>query len=199
MPLLVFALNQPAALPMASVQTTAVAVTSSRPAPALGPFPTSEYIETVNRFARGPGLGLQFGNWGKGGHLGLRTDIPFGWHYGQYCGLRLGANAVLPLHETNRADPVVFGAAELFGRSPVIYGLVRFYGGGGLHFGGSPKPVHGGRTFGFSGGGHAGIEFFAAPYWSFTLEIGGQSGLHPSKYDAGFQVNSGMVFYFHRT
>lgn len=167
--------------------------------PALGPLPTAEYIETVNRFARTPGIGLQVGPWGRGGVLGLRTDIPFGWSFGQYCGLRLGVNFVMPLHASDVGDPLLFGAGELFGRSPVIMGLARFYGGGGAHLGGSVVTTHGGKKLGVSGGGFFGLELFAAPTTSFNVEIGGQYGLHPSRYDAGLQVTGGMAFHFWRS
>ena len=112
--------------------------------------------------------------------------------------MRLQGTFVQPPARAPSWDPVVFGGLELFGRSPVMGGVVRIYGGGGVFAGGRPLPTSRGRAWGISGGGHMGIEAFAAPRMSFSVEIGGQAPVHALAYDAGASVMGGVNFYFGR-
>jgi len=98
----------------------------------------------------------------------------------------------------NRWDPALFGGAEFFGRTPVMAGLLRMYGGGGLFFGGRPLPTPEGATYGLGGGGHFGLEAFLNPRMSFTFEVGGQAPVHGLSHDAGAHVLGGVHFYFGR-
>jgi hypothetical protein len=165
----------------------------------VAPVLDQAYSTRVNRRARGLGFGLRQGLWGPGNFAqSLHLDIPFGRVIGQFFGMRVHATFVHPPHDTPGWDPTLFGGVELFGRSPVIGGVVRIYGGGGLFVGGRPLPTSLGRHWGISGGGHMGIEAFAAPMMSFSVEVGGQGNVHALGYDAGPSVMGGINFYFGR-
>jgi hypothetical protein len=167
------------------------------PAPEpIAPVPDESYSLRVNRAARGLGLGIRQGLWGSGFGQALHVDIPFGKRVGQFFGMRLQGTISHPLRE--RWDPVVFGGVELFGRSPVIGGIARIYGGGGVFAGGRPRPTDEGRVWGVSGGGHLGLELFAAPRMSFSVEIGGQGPVHALGLDAGPSVMGGINFWLGR-
>jgi hypothetical protein len=169
------------------------------PEPAA-PVPDAAYTRRVNWIARGVGVGIRQGLWGAGFGQSLHVDVPFGRRVGQFAGLRVHGMVVHPtsLVDYDRYDPVVFGALELFGRSPVMAGLVRLYGGGGVFAGGRPRPTAQGRAWGIAGGGHLGIEFFAWPRSSFSVEIGGQGPVHALDLDAGASVLGGINFYLGR-
>jgi hypothetical protein len=169
------------------------------PKPVLGPRATEAYFEEVNRYARGPNIGVEFGLWGTGMVNGLKTDIPWGKRVGQFLGTRLSFRYFTPLRYEGTFDPLLFATVEVFGRSPVLMGVVRLYGGGGVFFGGRPAPQNPGDAFGVTGGGHLGFEFFLTRKMSFTLELGGQGPMHVENYDAGLSVLGGVVFYFVRT
>lgn len=167
------------------------------PAPdPVAPVLDADHSLRVNRAARGLGIGLRQGLWGSGFGQGLHLDIPFGLRVGQFFGLRVHGVIVHPLRDT--WDPVVFGGVELFGRSPVMGGIVRLYGGGGVFAGGRPRPTDEGRHWGISGGGHLGIEAFAAPRLAFAVEIGGQGAVHALGLDAGPSVMGGIHVYLGR-
>ncbi|MCA9714450.1 MAG: hypothetical protein H6713_14355 [Myxococcales bacterium] len=168
-------------------------------APVIGPMPTKEYVTEVNRYARGPNLGVEFGMWGTGMINGLKTDIGWGKRLGQFLGTRVSFRYFTPLRFEGAFDPLLFASVELFGRSPVLMGVARLYGGGGVFFGGRPSPQSPGDAFGVTGGGHMGFEFFLNRKFSFTLELGGQGPMHVRSYDAGVSVVGGVVFYFVRT
>ncbi|MEM6995778.1 MAG: hypothetical protein AAF721_35035 [Myxococcota bacterium] len=168
----------------------------------VAPVPDRDYSLRVNRRARGLGIGFSQGLWGRGFGQTLRFDIPFGRRVGQFFGARL-AGTIVHAESTladgaKRWDPSVFGAVELFGRSPVMGGIVRVYGGGGLHFGGRPVPTPQGAKVAVGGGGHMGIEAFASPRVAFSVEIGGQRGVHGLGHDGGASVMGGVNLYFGR-
>jgi hypothetical protein len=163
--------------------------------PVLGPLPTPEYIEAVNRRGRGFGIGADMGVWGTGFGQGLHVDVPFGWDIGQFFGLRLRGVFAHGSPEAAAFDPVVLGGAELFGRGPVMMGIVRVYGGGGIHVGGRPSPDGGGEKSGLSGGGHIGLEAFSTPGFAGFVEVGGQGAIHPGGIDAGPSVMAGGRLY----
>ena len=168
----------------------------------VAPVLDAEYSRAVNRRARGLGIGLHQGLWGSGFGQRLHLDVPFGRRIGQFMGLRVQGTLVhLESDLANgdqRWDPVAFGGLELFGRSPVMGGIVRLYGGGGVYGGGRPLPTAQGRRYGIGGGGHMGIEAFASPLMSFSVEIGGQSPVHGLGLDGGASVMGGINFYFGR-
>jgi hypothetical protein len=182
--------------------TTLLLSTMMMSAPERGPEPVApvadqEYSLKVNRAARGVGFGYANGLWGRGFAQRLHLDIPFGRRIGQFFGLRLQGTFV---HSgvDDRYDPVAFGGLELFGRSPVIAGIVRMYGGGGVFAGGRPLPNDEGRPWGVGGGGHLGIEAFISPRMAFAVEVGGQSHVHSLGLDSGASVMGLVNFYFGR-
>jgi hypothetical protein len=171
-------------------------------APHRGPEPVAPVLDAawsrdVNRRARGLGLGMRQGLWGRSFAQALHLDVPFGRRVGQFFGLRL-QGIIVHAGEGHRYDGVVMGGLELFGRSPVMGGVVRLYGGGGVWAGGRIAPTSEGRTWGVAGGGHLGIEAFAAPSLAFAVEIGGQSPVHALGYDGGPSVMGGIHVYFGR-
>jgi hypothetical protein len=181
--------------------TTSVTVETRKPHktrqrsddPVLGPMPTREYVEGMNRRARGVGLGYDNGLWGQGFMQGLKVDIPFGKRVGQFLGLRVRSMFV---HTTEDAyDPVINSGLELFGRGPVFYGIVRMYGGGGCWIGIRPVPTDEGGTWAITGGGHVGFELFYVSRSSFTFEFGGQGSGHHLDLDAGASVVAGVALY----
>src|SRR5688572_11096251 len=104
---------------------------------ARGPEPVAPVLDPayslrVNRRARGVGVGLRQGLWGEGFGQSLHVDIPFGRRVGQFFGMRLHGTTLHPPHRTPGYDPVLFGGVEMFGRSPVVGGIIRLYGGGGV-------------------------------------------------------------------
>lgn len=180
---------------VASVALPLLALAFSDPAP-VAPVPDAAYSEKVNRAARGVGVGFSQGLWGSGFGQRLHLDIPFGRRVGQFFGLRVQGTFVHP--KRGGYDPVAFGGLELFGRSPVMGGIARIYGGGGIFAGGRPLPTAEGRRYGLAGGGHMGIEVFASPRMSFSVEVGGQGPVHALALDAGGSVMGGFNFYFGR-
>ncbi len=199
------------ALPLFAVAPTADAVGDSTSTASAsephGPEPVAPVIDRayslrVNRRARGVGIGLRQGLWGSAFGQSLHIDVPFGRRVGQFVGARVQATIAHSVSETTdggeRWDPVTFGGLELFGRSPVMGGIVRIYGGGGLFVGGRPVPTSEGKQFGIGGGGHMGIEAFASERMSFSVEVGGQSPIHALGHDAGASVMGGIQFYFGR-
>ncbi len=181
------------------LHTTLAAVPAPEP---VAPVPDQEYSTAVNRRARGFGLGFSQGYWGGAFGQSLRADIPFGKRVGQFFGLRVHGTVVHSRSTLDdgreRYDPSIFGGVELFGRSPVIGGIVRAYGGGGVFAGGRPLPTPDGSNYGIGGGGHMGIEAFLNPSMSFSIEVGGQAPVHALDHDAGAHVMGGMTFYFGR-
>jgi len=175
----------------------AFAEPTARPEP-VAPVLDREHSLRVNRRARGLGIGVSQGLWGRSFTQQLRLDIPFGVRVGQFFGLRAHGTFVHSAPGDAAFDPVVFGGLELFGRSPVMGGVVRIYGGGGVFAGARPNPTDRGRRWGISGGGHMGIEAFASPRMSFSVEIGGQGNVHALGLDAGPSVMGGVNFYFGR-
>ena len=168
----------------------------------VAPVLDRSYSLSVNRRARGIGIGMHQGFWGRGFGQRLHLDVPFGRRVGQFFGARVSGTMVHLQSPTadggERWDPSVFGGVELFGRSPVMGGIVRVYGGGGVYFGGRPVPTAEGARFAVGGGGHMGIEAFAAPRVSFSIEIGGQSPIHGLMRDGGASAMGGVNIYFGR-
>lgn len=163
----------------------------------VAPMLDRDYVVRVNRRARGVGVGIHQGLWGSGFGQSLHLDVPFGRRVGQFFGARL-TGTIVHSAAGERYDPVGFGGVELFGRSPVMGGIVRLYGGGGVTFGGRLRPDAAGQRFGVSGGGHMGIEAFANPRMSFSVEVGGQGAVHEAGLDAGASVMGGVNFWFGR-
>lgn len=169
--------------------------------PARGPEPVAPvadaaYSQAVNRSARGLGLGIHQGLYGSAFAQRLHLDVPFGRRVGQFFGLRV--QGTVGYNVRGAFDPVAFGGVELFGRSPVMGGLVRIYGGGGVFVGGRFAPRVEGARLGVAGGGHMGIEAFATPRMSFSVEVGGQAPVHALGLDAGASVMGGINLYFGR-
>jgi len=173
----------------------------------IGPEPVAPVLDKaysvkVNRRARGLGLGIRQGFWGQGFGQSLHMDVPFGRRSGQFVGARIQGTIVhtdSPQADGGeRWDPVTFGGVELFGRSPVMGGIVRMYGGGGVYIGGRPVPTSEGKQWGLGGGGHLGIEAFINPMMSFSIEIGGQGPVHALGHDGGASAMGGINFYFGR-
>lgn len=157
-------------------------------------LPSPDYVAKVNHRATRVGLGIDMGLWGTGFGQGVKADIPFGSDIGRYWGMRLRYTMAQGA-ATNDFDSVMFGGLELFGRSPVMLGLIRVYGGGGVYAGARPSVSDGTRRAGVSGGGHMGIEVMSSHWMSFTLEVGGQGPVHVHRIDAGPSIMGGMMFY----
>lgn len=168
----------------------------------VAPVLDKDYSVAVNRRARGVGLGFSQGLWGRGFGQSLRVDVPFGRRVGQFFGLRAHGTVVHGksprVDGTDRWDGVVLGGLELFGRSAVMGGVVRAYGGGGVYAGGRPQPTATGAQFGLTGGGHMGVEVFVTPRNAFSIEVGAQGPVHALGLDAGARVVGGWSIYFGR-
>lgn len=162
----------------------------------VAPVADAAYSQAVNRSARGVGLGLDQGLYGSAFGQRLHLDVPFGRRVGQFFGLRVQGTVAYAVR--GAFDPVALGGLELFGRSPVMGGIVRIYGGGGVFVGGRFAPLVEGSRFGIAGGGHMGIEAFGTSRMSFSVEIGGQGPVHAQGLDAGASVLGGINFYFGR-
>ncbi|MCX4239273.1 hypothetical protein OEB96_01510 [Paraliomyxa miuraensis] len=197
MPLLLSSLVSFASTPAGSTDASEVIATDPIPnaeAPRpdiVAPMPDARYSVMVNRRARGVGLGFHQGLWGRGLGQSLHLDVPFGRRTGQFFGMRL-AGTVVHGEAEGRYDPVGFGHVELFGRSPVIAGVVRAYGGGGVLIGGRLHPEITGPRYGLAGGGHFGLEAFIAPRVSISMEVGAQGPVHALGLDAGARVVGGV-------
>jgi hypothetical protein len=174
-----------------ALTTFAAALASAQPAPA-----EERREERVVEHAQNPGIGTDWGLWGSGFAQSVHLDVPlFGGRSGAF-GIRPRGVIVYQPATSSRFDPSVFGDLELFGRGPVLLGLARLYGGGGVFLGAAPNAqLAKDRNLRVSGGGHMGIELFASPYNSFYVEVGGQAPLHPSRFDAGASVMGGITFY----
>ncbi len=194
--LLVLSAADVAGPPAPAVATEGPAVATAEPAP-IGVFRPGQ-INWIQRRWSGVGVGYDNGLWG--GHYGqsLKVSLPFGRRLGQFMGLRLRVGAVHYHNADNHYDPVLNFGGELFGRSPVWWGVLRVYGGGGLWAGIRPNPTAEGRDMAFGGGGHFGVEAFASPFMSFTFEIGGQAPGHDLGIDGGGSAMGGVMFYFGR-
>jgi hypothetical protein len=173
---------------------------AARPkAPSLGALPTPAHVDRINRMWRGVGVGFDLGLWGRA-HLAqsLKIDIPFGWRVGQFFGVRV--RETMAYTDTTAGldtvdDPVLNSGVELFGRGPVLLGVLRVYGGGGAWVGVRLTPTDVGRSWSIGGGGHFGVEFALAPRASLQFEFGGQAPGHALGYDAGASVMAGVMIY----
>jgi hypothetical protein len=163
----------------------------------VAPVLDRDYVVAVNRRARGVGIGFRQGVWGSGFGQALHVDLPFGRRVGQFFGARV-TGTVVHGEVDDRYDPVAFGGLELFGRSPVMGGVVRAYGGGGVFAGGRLHPRIEGARYGIAGGGHVGLEAFVGPRVSFSIEVGGQGPVHALGLDAGASVMGGVNLWFGR-
>lgn len=165
--------------------------------PELGPLPTAAHTEDINRRWRGLGVGVDNGLWGSSYAQSFKVDVPFGWRAGQFLGMRI-RRTVVHAQIDGHWDGVINTGLELFGRSPVWFGLLRTYGGGGAWLGLRPALIDPGRgadLWGIGGGGHFGVEFLLVPWASLQIEIGGQSAAHRLGVDAGASVMAGVMFY----
>jgi hypothetical protein len=159
-----------------------------------GPPATEAYAREVNSQARGLGIGIDQGFWGSGFAQGIHLDIPFPV-IGQFVGVRARGLVAWGPFDATEVDPALFGGVEFFGRSPVVFGLARIYGGGGVHIGGRPHPTTDTDTFGVSGGGHLGVEVFGTPWMAYAVEVGGQGNVHGDGIDAGASIMGAVRFY----
>lgn len=164
------------------------------PAPAEEQWvvPDPSTVREINRRAAGFALSSDMGLWGTGFGHGIRFDVGLG----QYFALRVRGIAAYGDATASETDPVIMGGLELIGRSPVIYGVLRAYGGGGVRAGGRPDPHGRGDKTGVGGGGYMGLEFFTGPALSWSLEVGGQSAVHAKKLDAGPSVMGAFGYHF---
>lgn len=137
-----------------------------------------------------PGQGLSFGYegglWGNSMSQGLRVTVPFNAHFG----LNLRGLYLIAMTDDGPFTADAGGRFEFFGRSEVMFNVLRLYGGGGVQVL-APAANTAGREVLVGGGGQFGFEFFHNPHCSFFLEVGGQGGL-PSP---GATVLAGMNFY----
>lgn len=160
----------------------------------IAPVLDAEDVRRINGYARGVGVGMNQGIWGEGFGQSLHLDIPFGRRLGQFFGMRL-AGTFVHGQVDGRYDPVGFGHVELFSRSPVVGGVMRAYGGGGVRLGGRLDTKASGPRYGITGGGHFGLEFFAAPRVSFNVEVGVQGPVHPAGLDGGGNATAGVTIW----
>ncbi len=201
---LTFALGTPATTDAADSSSASAEASASEASAALegpeapagrpdviAPLPDLDYAMRVNRYARGVGIGFNQGIWGEGFGQSLSVDLPFGRRIGQFFGARL-AGTFVHVRGDKGYDPVGFGHIDLFGRSPVMAGLVRAYGGGGIRLGGHVTPANRAESFAFTGGGYFGLELFAAPRVSFNVEVGVQGPIHVAALDAGGSATAGV-------
>jgi hypothetical protein len=151
-----------------------------------------DFVRATNARWRGLGLGYDNGLWGQVFAQGIKADVPFGPKVGQFFGLRL-RGVMMHSGVGEGYDPVFMGGAELFGRGPVLAGIVRVYGGGGLWYG--AQVVGDDGATGLAGGGHYGIEALVWDRGSFSFEVGGQSGLHGDGPGIGASVMAGTTVY----
>ena len=164
--------------------------------PEDGPVATQQYVAEMNDRWSGVGVGVDGGLWGTRYGSSLKVDVPFGnGRLGQAFGARL-RGVIVHSDDDGVFSPIGMGGVELFGRTPVILGVLRLYGGGGLYYGEALARED--ASAGLIGGGHYGMEFAAAPRLAFTLEVGGQGPLHPEEVDAGASVMAGTTVYLGR-
>lgn len=160
-----------------------------------GPVPGPEYTAAVNEQAKRVCLSYQNGLWGSKFAQALRIDLPFGPKLGRYLGADVrGLFVHTDGDPTLDYDPLIGLDVGFFGRGPVLFGVIRLYGGGGLIVGIRPGSGVTDRVK-ISGGGHLGVEFFASPYQSFAIEIGGQGPGHATGEDGGASVMGIMNVY----
>jgi hypothetical protein len=188
--------------------TCLVATALSAPEP-VAPVLDQDFVEKVNRNWRGLGLGYDNGLWGDSFAQGIKVDIPFGPKIGQFAGVRLRgvvahgdpppAYQLLndPSTGPDRVRPLYLTGGELFGRGPVWGGIVRAYGGGGAYYGSTQVWSHDlyVHVTGAVVGGHFGVEAILWKRGSFTLEVGGQSGLDGLPQGSGASVMGGIMVY----
>ena len=160
---------------------------------------SDDQIRWINRRWSGVGVGFDNGLWGGKYGPSIKVSIPFGRNIGRFLGMRVRGMIVHHSDDVaDQFDPVVNVGGELFGRSPVWWGVLRVYGGGGLWAGIRPNPTSSGARYRLGGGGFVGLEAFAAPFMAFTFEVGGQAPGHGLGVDAGGSAVGGMIFYFGR-
>ncbi|MEN0060764.1 MAG: hypothetical protein AAGA48_01375 [Myxococcota bacterium] len=163
----------------------ALTALASPPDVTTGPLASPQEVAAINRKWRGLGFGADGGTLGRGTGYGIRLDVPFGRRAGQFFGARLRGLAV------SSADPVVWmGGISLFGRGPVLLGILRVVGGGGLLVG---VDAQGEPALG--GGGHYGIEVRLAPRTALSVEFGSQGGRGVLDVVRGPSVRAGVMVY----
>ena len=163
--------------------------------PPDGPELSSAYVAEVNDRWGGVGLGFDMGLWGSRFGTSFKADLPFGsGRVGQHLGMRVRS---LSIHDDFEGsfNPVVAGGAELFGRGPVVLGIVRVYGGGGFYYGGTLGRTEHVYAPALVGAGHFGLEVAASPRQSFTFEVGGQGPMSAEGIDEGASVMAGTTLY----
>lgn len=165
---------------------------------APGTFSAAQ-IGWINRRWSGVGVGYDNGIWGGKFGQSIKVMIPFGRDVGRFVGLRVRGAMVHHVDDAmDQFDPVINAGVEFIGRSPVWWGVLRVYGGGGAWAGIRPNPTSLGAQYRIGGGGFFGFEAFAAHFMAFTLEVGGQAPGHGLGIDGGGSVMGGMMFYFGR-
>jgi hypothetical protein len=176
-----------------------------------GPRFTQEYIEKVNLKAEGIGFGFVTGFWEPSIVVGLKTVIPVN----KKKNFNLKFRVFMPLgpfstHASYRGhfDPYIGTEFGILIRTPVFFGLIRLFVGGGLYVGVRLNTFENDDKsqcwqekscrVGVTGGGGAGIEVFAGEKGTraFFIEVGGQGPTHPLNYDMGAHVIAGSTWYF---
>jgi hypothetical protein len=185
----------PGVPPIAPTPTPAAAAAAqTHPVADYALLSDQDVLDMNDRLA-GVGVGFDMGLWGDRYANGLTVSIPFGkGDLGQHFGVRL--RGVLVHDDTgDQFTPVAAGGAELFGRGPVLLGVLRVYGGGGLYYGGIVNSPSVDSTPELIGGGHFGVEFAVTKRQTFSFEVGGQGPISPEEFDAGASVMAGWTIY----
>ncbi len=180
--------------PAAPAAPTESAPVTSEPVPVTPVEPTALSPEQSRALlplswkkspGQGVSMGIEEGLWGSSWGQGLRVTVPFSSNFGTT--LR-GLYVIDMVDGAFTAD--AGGRLDFFGRSDVMFNVLRLYGGGGVQVF-APVANTSGRSVGVGGGGHFGFEFFCSPFYSFFLEVGGQGGT----VSPGATVLAGMMFY----
>ncbi len=137
----------------------------------------------------GVGVGYDHGLWGTRFAQSVSVDVPVGPERGRYSGVRLRAQQLVPV--ADRGAWRGGGGVELFGRGPVLLGILRVYGGGGVW---THATLDG--DLAWSGGGHYGLEARLSERSTFRFEIGGQGGSDPTA--SGASAVAGMCVWLGR-
>lgn len=161
---------------------------------AYAPVIDQAFVQKINNYWRGVGIGYDSGLWGEEFAQGLKVDVPFGPTVGQFVGIRLRGLVVHLDTPLTPYEPMYLWGGELFGRGPVWGGVVRVYGGGGVWYGTIDYGIA--EDSGVAWGGHYGIEAILFDRGSFQFEIGGQSGIDGDGPGGGVSIMGGIMFYF---
>ncbi len=145
-------------------------------------------VPWTGRTGHGAAFGYSAGLWSSNFVQEVRFKLPIV----EFFGVTING---LMLHDNDHfADYHMDGGGrvELWGATPILAGFARMYGGGGMHLltklsGPGNKDAH------LGGGGHFGFEFFMNRSISWTLEVGGGSGVDGRA--SGGTAVAGLSFY----